>query len=158
MEDEKQAIIEATLAEMSAKSQAELASEKAKIQAGAVAQNSAQINELKEALENERLKIVALEAAAATAGNMASSVPSRLLKSWRHIKANWKKYEAKATLLENTIAQSVQSAMQSKEEMFIREKADAITKLTVEYEMKIKHAVDEEAQTPSLKECRLIRP
>ena len=123
---------------MSAKSQAQLASEKAKIQAGAVAQNSAQINELKEALENERLKIVALEAAAAAAGSMASAVPAATSEELETAKANWKKYEAKANLLENTIAQSVQSAMHSKEEMFIREKADAITKLTVEYEMKIK--------------------
>ena len=75
---------------------------------------------------------------------MASSVPAVTSEELETAKANWKKYEAKATLLENTIAQSVQSAMQSKEEMFIREKADAITKLTVEYEMKIKHAVDEE--------------
>ena len=146
MEDEKQAIIEATLAEMSAKSQAQLASEKAKIQAGAVAQNSAQINELKEALENERLKIVALEAAAAAAGSMASAVPAATSEELETAKANWKKYEAKANLLENTIAQSVQSAMHSKEEIFIREKADAITKLTVEYEMKIKRAVDEERE------------
>jgi hypothetical protein len=95
MEDEKQAIIEATLAEMSAKSQAQLASEKAKIQAGAVAQNSAQINELKEALENERLKIVALEAAAAAAGSMASAVPAATSEELETAKANWKSTKPK---------------------------------------------------------------
>jgi kinesin family member C1 len=154
MEDEKQAIIEATVAELSAKSQAELAREKAKIQASAFTQHSAQINELREALENERLKIVAMESAAAAAASMnAMSNATRSVSSeeLETAKANWKKYEAKATILENTIAQSVQAAMHSKEEMFIREKAEAITKLTIEYETKIKRVVEEERERLHLK-------
>ena len=83
---------------------------------------------------------------------MASAVPAATSEELETAKANWKKYEAKANLLENTIAQSVQSAMHSKEEMFIREKADAITKFTVEYEMKIKRAVDEEREREGFRE------
>ena len=152
MEDEKQAIIEATLAEMSAKSQAELASEKAKIQAGAVAQNSAQINELKEALENERLKIVALEAAAATAVNMASSVPLRLLKSWRPQRQTGKSTKPKQLYSKiQSLNPFSPPCNPRKRCLFVRN--DAITKLTVEYEMKIKHAVDEERKRLHSREC-----